>query len=156
MIIETLTSPNPRNRNSISVVKWKLLSISSMNTLLAIFKVTDARRDVILAGGLYHRFPFQISCAFHHRCSNLLTAWFAGFYVGGKTSNIAFHFVLQERCKTSCTFSVAHFPVPLEMIIANEESSFTSYPTRARGIIVSYFIFPRNCSVMLHWGVFNK
>ena len=26
-----------------------------MNTLLAILKVTDARRDVILAGGVYHR-----------------------------------------------------------------------------------------------------
>ena len=25
----------------------------------AIFKVTDARRDVILAGGLYHRFPWR-------------------------------------------------------------------------------------------------
>ena len=30
-----------------------------MNTLLAILKVTDARRDVILAGGLYHRFPWR-------------------------------------------------------------------------------------------------
>ena len=29
-----------------------------MNTLLAILKVTDARRDVILAGGMYHRFPW--------------------------------------------------------------------------------------------------
>ena len=28
-----------------------------MNALLAILKVTDAKRDVILAGGLYHRFP---------------------------------------------------------------------------------------------------
>ena len=27
--------------------------------LLAILKVTDARRDVILAGGLYHRFPWR-------------------------------------------------------------------------------------------------
>ena len=34
-----------------------MLSVSSMNTLLAILKVTDARCDVILAGGLYHRFP---------------------------------------------------------------------------------------------------
>ena len=31
-----------------------------MNTLLAILKVTDARRDVILAGGLYHRSVPQI------------------------------------------------------------------------------------------------
>ena len=54
MTIETLKSPNPRNRNSISVIKSKFLSVSSMNTLLAILKVTDARRDVILAGGLYH------------------------------------------------------------------------------------------------------
>ena len=30
-----------------------------MNTLLAILKVTDARRDVILAGGLYHSFPWR-------------------------------------------------------------------------------------------------
>ena len=43
----------------ISVVKSKFLSVSSMNTLLAILKVTDARRDVILAGGLYHRFPWR-------------------------------------------------------------------------------------------------
>ena len=49
MTIETLKSPNPRNRKS----------VSSMNTLLAILKVTDARRDVILAGGLYHRFPWR-------------------------------------------------------------------------------------------------
>ena len=54
MTIETLKSPNLRNRNSISVMKSKFLSVSSMtsmNTLLAILKVTDARRDVILAGG---------------------------------------------------------------------------------------------------------
>ena len=30
-----------------------------MNTLLAILTVTDAGRDVILAGGLYHRFPWR-------------------------------------------------------------------------------------------------
>ena len=30
-----------------------------MNTLLVILKVTDARRDVILEGGLYHRFPWR-------------------------------------------------------------------------------------------------
>ena len=30
-----------------------------MNTFLAILKVTDARRDVILAGGLYHIFPWR-------------------------------------------------------------------------------------------------
>ena len=59
MTIETLKSPNPRNRNSISVIKSKFLSVSSMNPLLAILKVTDARRDVILAGGLYQRFPWR-------------------------------------------------------------------------------------------------
>ena len=59
MTIETLKSLNPRNRNGISVIKSKLLSVSSMNTLLAILKVTDERRDVILAGGLYHRFPWR-------------------------------------------------------------------------------------------------
>ena len=56
MTIETLKSPNPRNRSGISVIKSKFLSLSSMNTLLAILKVTDASHDVILAGGLYHRF----------------------------------------------------------------------------------------------------
>ena len=59
MTIETLKSQNPRNRNGISVIKLKFLSVSSMNTLLAILKVTAARRDVILAGGLYHRFPWR-------------------------------------------------------------------------------------------------
>ena len=29
------------------------------NTLLAVLKVTDARRDVILTGGLNHRFPWR-------------------------------------------------------------------------------------------------
>ena len=54
-----LKSLNPRNRNSISVISSKFLFVSSMNTLLAILKVTDARRDVILAGGLNHRFPWR-------------------------------------------------------------------------------------------------
>ena len=57
MTIETLKSPNPRNRNSISVIKSKILSFYSMNTLLAILKVTDARREVILAGGPYKKLP---------------------------------------------------------------------------------------------------
>ena len=39
------------------MIKSKFLSVSSMNTLLAI--LTDVRRDVILAGGLYHRFPWR-------------------------------------------------------------------------------------------------
>ena len=43
MRIGTLKSPNPRNRNSIFVIKSKFFSVSSMNTLLAILKVTDAR-----------------------------------------------------------------------------------------------------------------
>ena len=55
MTIETLKSPNPRNRNSISVIKSKILSVYSMNTLLAILKVTDARLEVILAGGPYNK-----------------------------------------------------------------------------------------------------
>ena len=59
MTIETLKSPNPRNQNGIFVIKSKFLSVSSMNTFLVILKVTDARRDVILAGGLYHRFPWR-------------------------------------------------------------------------------------------------
>ena len=59
MTVETLKSPNPRKRNGISVIKSKFLSVCSMNTLLVILKVTDARRDVILAGGLYHRFLWR-------------------------------------------------------------------------------------------------
>ena len=55
----TLKSLNPRNRNSISVINSKFLSVSSMNTLLAILKVTNGRRDVILAGGLNHRFSWK-------------------------------------------------------------------------------------------------
>ena len=56
-----LKSLNPRNRNSISVISTKFLFVSSMNTLLATLKVTDARRDVILTGGLNHRFPWRPS-----------------------------------------------------------------------------------------------
>ena len=59
MTVETLKSPNPRNRNGISVIKSKFVFVSPMNTLLAILKVTDARRDVVLAGGLYQRFPWR-------------------------------------------------------------------------------------------------
>ena len=44
MTIETLKSPNPRNRNSISVVKSKFLSVSAMNTLLPFWK--SLTRDV--------------------------------------------------------------------------------------------------------------
>ena len=59
MKIGTYKSPNPRNRNSISLIKSKFLSVSLMNTLLAISKVADARRDVILASGLYNRFHWR-------------------------------------------------------------------------------------------------
>ena len=59
MTIGTLKSPNPRNLTSISVITSKFLSVFSMNTKLAILKITDARRDVILAGVLYHRFPWR-------------------------------------------------------------------------------------------------
>ena len=38
-----------------------------MNTLHAILKVTDARRDVILAGGLYHRFPWRHLSSYSRR-----------------------------------------------------------------------------------------
>ena len=61
-----LKSPNPRNQSGISLVNSKFLSVSSMNTLLAILKVTDARRDVILAGGLNDRFlwtPSPLNCS---------------------------------------------------------------------------------------------
>ena len=32
--------------------------------------------------------------------------------MGGKTRNIAIQLVLQQRCKTNCTFFVARFSVP--------------------------------------------
>ena len=38
-----------------------------------------------------------------------------GLNVGGKTRNIAIQLVLQQCCKTSCTFFVARFSVPLWM-----------------------------------------
>ena len=59
MTTGTLKSPNPRNRNCISVMNLEILSDPSMNTLFAILKVTDTRRDVILAGGLNHRFLWR-------------------------------------------------------------------------------------------------
>ena len=37
----------------------KFLSVSPMNASLAILKIPDARRDLILAGGLKHRFPWR-------------------------------------------------------------------------------------------------
>ena len=40
------------------MIKSKFLSVSSMNTLLVILKVTGVRRDIIPAGGLYHRFSW--------------------------------------------------------------------------------------------------
>ena len=36
-----------------------------------------------------------------------------GLNMGGKTRNIAIQLVLQQCCKTSCTFCVARFSVPL-------------------------------------------
>ena len=54
-----LKSPNPRNQSGISLVNSKFLSVSSVNTLLAILNVTDARRDVILAGGVNNQFPWN-------------------------------------------------------------------------------------------------
>ena len=53
MTIGILKFPDPRNRDSISV-------INSKDTLLAILKVTDARRDVILAGGLNHHSTISV------------------------------------------------------------------------------------------------
>ena len=38
------------------------------------------------------------------------------FDVGDKTRNIALQLVLQQRCKTSCTFFVARFSVPLDRL----------------------------------------
>ena len=58
MTIENLEISKSKKSKQYFLIKSKFLSISSMNTLLAILKVTDARPDVRLAGGLlYHRFP---------------------------------------------------------------------------------------------------
>ena len=61
MTIEILKSPHPRNRNSIVMInsRFFFVSVTSMNTLFAILKVTDARHDVILAGGLNHWFSWR-------------------------------------------------------------------------------------------------
>ena len=72
MTIETLKSPNPRDRNSISVIKSKFLSVSSMNSLLAILKFTDARRDSVVRGaGLGSR---GASCK-RHEMSSIKNVW---------------------------------------------------------------------------------
>ena len=41
------------------MINSQFFSVSSMNTLRAILKVTDERRDVILTGVLNHRFPWR-------------------------------------------------------------------------------------------------
>ena len=51
-------------------------------------------------------------CAFYHSRSNLLTSWFVARQVwtlGGKTCHIVIPLVLQQYCKTSCTFYVPPF-----------------------------------------------
>ena len=54
-----LTSSNLRNWNSICVRNLQFYLSLRRTLLLAILKVTDARHDVILAGGLHHRFPWR-------------------------------------------------------------------------------------------------
>ena len=49
------------------------------------------------------------------------------FYVGGKTRDIAIQLVLQQCCKTCCTFFLARFSVPLRTDLWNQGScSLTS------------------------------
>ena len=54
-----------------------------------------------------------------------------GLNVGGKTHNIAIQLALQQCCKTSCTFFVARFSVPLAYItsvatvLKSENNSYT-------------------------------
>ena len=51
-------------------------------------------------------------CAFYHSRSNLLTSWFVARQVwtlGGTTCHIVIPLVLQQCCKTSCTFYVPPF-----------------------------------------------
>ena len=50
--------------------------------------------------------------------SNLI-CWKTGSSVVGKTCNITFQLVLQQFCKTSCPFYVAHFTVPLPNVVPN-------------------------------------
>ena len=47
-----------------------------------------------------------------------------GFNVGGKTHNIAIQLVLQQCCKTSCTFFVARFSVPLRLRLPGIKRTF--------------------------------
>ena len=61
-----------------SVINLKFLSVSSMNTLLAILKVTDARRDVILPGG-----PPQHTIPYHAPCAIILGRFEARFQIFG-------------------------------------------------------------------------
>ena len=49
-----------------------------------------------------------------------------GLNMGGKTRNIAIQLVLQQCCKTSCTFFVARFSVPL---IRFYLLTFIAFPT---------------------------
>ena len=58
------------------MINSKFLSVSSMNTLLAILKVSDARRNVILADGLNHRFPWRHPRPLHAREKPLLSRWY--------------------------------------------------------------------------------
>ena len=58
-----------------------------------------------------------------------------GLNVGGKTRNIAIQLVLQQCCKTSCTFFVARFSVPLSSNVFDGRTSTGSE-------IFSSFIMP--------------
>ena len=84
MRIETLKSPNPRNLNSISVVKSKLLSVSLMNTLLSMLKVTDARRDVACVESVSVRFKSKERETRVKGCAKNVVSTRAGGGEGGR------------------------------------------------------------------------
>ena len=62
MTIETLKSPTPRNRNGISVIKSKFLSVSSMNSLFA----TDTT-DFL--GETFPPSPTPLACKLYASCA---------------------------------------------------------------------------------------
>ena len=71
-----LTISNPRNRNSISGIKSKFLFVSSMNTLLAILKVTDARQT--RTQSLFMYFWGEGRLGVRLRQARIVTGWESG------------------------------------------------------------------------------
>ena len=97
--------------NGPNVVKIR----NSFATMLGYVKTGNKKRATCLARLLRNELNSDVERFTTHikpvlEQIRLLT----GLNMGGKTRNIAIQLVLQQSCKTSCTFFVARFPVPLE------------------------------------------